>query len=251
MNIHRALLGVFDGEPYLGSLDFLSGQARLAAWPSATQQVESEEGVGQSPPAMDLVIMNPPFTRDSLRHDQFSRTDKLSMKRREQNLFADMPTYMAGNSGAFMVLGEYLSRADTGALAAVLPLMGMTDKSGREIRKYLASRYHVETIVASHDPQRIFFSENTSIGEALVVCRRWNGGGPKPPTRVVNLARNPETPLEALDTAARIEAAGRERRARFARLYTSAGELRPHRARRLVRGQLLVAVPGGSLPEAH
>ena len=41
MNIHRTLLGVFNGIPYLGSLDFLSGQARLAAWPSATQQVES------------------------------------------------------------------------------------------------------------------------------------------------------------------------------------------------------------------
>ena len=219
MNIHRALLGVFDGETYLGSLDFLSGQARLAAWPSATQQVESEEAVGQSPSAMDLVIMNPPFTRDSLRHDQFSRADELAIKRNERELFADRPTYMAGNSGAFMVLGEYLSRADTGALAAVLPLMGMTDKSGREVRKYLASRYHVESIVASHDPQRIFFSENTSIGEVLVVCRRWNGDGPKPPTRVVNLARNPETPLEALDTAARIEEAG-ERGSHVSRDFT-------------------------------
>ena len=55
--------------------------------------------------------------------------------------------------------------------------------------------------------QRIFFSENTTIGEVLVVCRRWRGGEQKPPTRVVNLARNPETPLEALDTAARIEEA--------------------------------------------
>ena len=36
MNVHRALLGVLDGESYLGSLDFLSGQARLAAWPSVT-----------------------------------------------------------------------------------------------------------------------------------------------------------------------------------------------------------------------
>ena len=44
MNIHRALLGVFDGQPYLGSLDFLHSQARLAAWPSVTQQVESEVG---------------------------------------------------------------------------------------------------------------------------------------------------------------------------------------------------------------
>ncbi len=206
MNIHRALLGVFDGEPYLGSLDFLSGQARLAAWPSAIQQVDTEEGMAEPPPAMDLVIMNPPYTRDSLRHDQFSRADKLALKRKEKDLFANRPTDMAGHSGAFLVLGEYLDRLDTGALASVLPLMAMTDKSGREIRRHLASRYHVETIVASHDPQRISFSENTTIGEVLVICRRWSGG-PKQPTRVVNLARNPATPLEALDAAARIEQA--------------------------------------------
>ena len=76
MNIHRALLGVFDDVPYLGSLDFLSGQARLAAWPSTTQQAESKQGMADPPPAMDLVIMNPPFTRDSLRHDQFSHADE-------------------------------------------------------------------------------------------------------------------------------------------------------------------------------
>ena len=205
MNIHRALLGVFDGEPYLGSLDFLSGQIRQAPWPSVTRQVDSDDGTAGLPQAMDLVIMNPPYTRDSLRHDQFSKADESALKQKEKDLFADRPTYMAGNSGAFLVLGEYLNRADNGTLATVLPLMGMTDRSGRNMRKYLASRYHIDTIVASHDPQRIFFSENTSIGEVLLVCRRWEGDGSKPPTRVVNLARNPETPLEALDTAARIE----------------------------------------------
>ena len=39
----------------------------------------------------------------------------------------------------------------------------------------------------------------------LIICRRWNGTAPKPPTRVVNLAKNPATPLEALGTADRIE----------------------------------------------
>lgn len=57
MNVHRALLGVFDGQPYLGSLDFLSGQARLAAWPTTTRQVDSEQGTSEPPPPMDLVIM--------------------------------------------------------------------------------------------------------------------------------------------------------------------------------------------------
>ena len=207
MNIHRALLGVFDSDPYLGSLDFLAGQVRLAAWPSITQQVEGKQETEEPPPPMDLVIMNPPFTRDSLRHDQFSRADERAMKQREKELFASKPTYMAGNSGAFLVLADHLNKAGTGMIAAILPLVGVTDRSGLEIRKFLGSRYHVDTIVSSHDPARIFFSENTSIGEILLICRRWNGNGPKPPTRVVNLARNPATPLEALDTAIRIERA--------------------------------------------
>ncbi len=212
MNIHRALLGVFDGEPYLGSLDFLSGQARLAAWPSTTQQVESEQVMVEPPPPMDIVIMNPPFTRDSLRHDQFSRTDEQAIKRREKEIMEGQPYREAArlhsSGGAFTVLAEKMLKSDTGTLALILPSVVPTAPGNLELRKYLAQRFHIDTIVTSHDPARIFFSENTSIGEVLLVCRRWSGDGPKPPTRVVNLARNPATPVEALDTAVRIERAG-------------------------------------------
>ena len=212
MNIHRALLGVFDDAPYLGSLDFLSGQARLAAWPSATQQVESEQGTAEPPPPMDLVIMNPPFTRDSLRHDQFSRADEQAIKRREKEILEGQPHRAAArlhsSGGAFTVLAEKMLTDNTGSLALILPSVVPTAPGNLELRKYLAQRFHIDAIVSSHDPARIFFSENTSIGEVLLICRRWKGAGPKPPTRVVNLARNPATPLEALDTAARIERAG-------------------------------------------
>ena len=212
MNVHRALLGVFDGEPYLGSLDFLHGQARLAAWPSSTQQVESDEGIGEPPPPMDLVIMNPPFTRDSLRHDQFSRADEQAIKRREKEIMEGQPyreaARLSGSANAFMVLADKTLRKDGGTLAVVLPTVMATNPAAAQTRKYLARRFHIDTIVSSHDPARIFFSENTSIGEILMVCRRWGGSDPKPPTRVVNLARNPATPLEALDTAAKIEQTG-------------------------------------------
>ena len=234
MNIHRALLGVFDGAPYLGSLDFLSGQPRLAAWPSATQQVEIEEEATEPPSLMDLVIMNPPFTRDSLRHDQFTRADELAIKNREkevlggQNSRLDDPRHASGgvstilvgeeairsaarlhsSGGAFTVLGERMLKSGAGTLALVLPSVIPTAPGNQELRRYLAHRFHVDTIVSSHDPKRIFFSENTNIGEVLLICRRWSGSEPKPPTRVVNLARNPATPLEGLDTAARIERAG-------------------------------------------
>ena len=213
MNIHRALLGVFDGQPYLGSLDFLHSQARLAAWPSITHQVESEAGMVEPPPPMDLVIMNPPFTRDSLRHDQFTRKDEQAIKRREKEIMEGQPyreaARLSGSANAFMVLGDKMLRGDSEAttLAVVLPTVMATNPAARQTRQYLARRFHIDTIISSHDPSRIFFSENTSIGEILLICRRWNSEDAKPPTRVVNLARNPATPLAALDTAARIERA--------------------------------------------
>ena len=211
MNIHRALLGVFDGEAYLGSLDYLHGKARLAAWPSIAQQVDTEQGTPDPPPPMDLVIMNPPFTRDSLRHDQFSTAEEQAIKRTEKDVLKGQPHRAAArlhsSGGAFTVLAEKLLKNDAGALALVLPSVVPTAPGNLELRKYLAQRFHIDTIVSSHDPNRIAFSENTSIGEILLVCRRWRGSGRKPPTRVVILARNPATPIEALDTGSRIERA--------------------------------------------
>ena len=145
------------------------------------------------------MIMNPPFTRDSLRHDQFSREDERKIKAREKALFANKPVHLSSNGNAFLVLADYISRADAGAIASILPLVTSTNASSLEIRKYLASSFHIETIVTSHDPERIYFSENTSIGEMLLICRRWPAdGGPKPPTRVANLAVNPATPSASL-----------------------------------------------------
>ena len=227
MNIHRALLGVFDGEAYLGSLDFLHSAPRLAHWPSPIQQVDTEMGMAEPPPPMDLVIMNPPFTRDSLRHDQFSRKDELAIKKREKEVLdtsskpddlllrspggdlvvaesEQAAARLHSSGGAFTVLAERLLKPDVGVLALVLPSVVPTAPGNLALRKYLSQRFHIETIVSSHDPERIFFSENTSIGEILLVCRRWNGEEQRPPTQVVNLARNPSTPVEALDTAARI-----------------------------------------------
>ena len=207
LNIHRVRLGVFDGVPYVGSLEFLAGQARLAEWPDIAVRVEDDEA-SPLPPVMDLVIMNPPFTRDSLRYDQFSVAEELAVKGRETELIRSHPHSAAArqhsSGGAFIVLAEKILRQDEGALALVLPSVVPTAAGNLALRQFLAEQFHVEAIVSSHDPKRIYFSENTSIGEVLIICRRWREDSPKPPTRVFNLARNPETPLEALDTSARI-----------------------------------------------
>ncbi len=145
MKIGRTFLGVDDaGEAHLGSLEFLDRQPMLMPWPGGAQaaaQVDTGEGMAAAEPA-DLVIMNPPFTRDSLRHDQFDAATERKIKEREKALFANKPTYMAGNSGAFLVLAEYICKPESGALAAILPLVAATDVSGLEIRRYLAGHYH-------------------------------------------------------------------------------------------------------------
>ena len=212
MKIGRTFLGVdpptADGDAYLGSLEFLDRQPMLMPWPNAAPaatQVDSGDAMAAAEPA-DLVIMNPPFTRDSLRHDQFSRDDERKIKDREKTLFANKPVHLSSNGNAFLVLAEYVSKADSGSIAAVLPLVTATNASSLEIRRFLASHFHIETIVTSHDPERIYFSENTSIGEMLLVCRRWSSSkGAKPLTRVVNLAVNPATPAEAIGVAWAIE----------------------------------------------
>ena len=205
MKIGRAFLGVDGmGEAYLGSLEFLERQPWLIPWPKSVRaiaQIESGEEIPQAEPA-DLVIMNPPFTRDSLRHDQFSREDERKIKAREKALFANKPVHLVHNGGAFLYLADYMAKGDNGTVAAVLPLVGATNYSTEGIRKYLAEQFHIETIVTSHDPERIYFSENTDIGEMLLICRRWpEDKGVKPPTRVVNLAVNPASPSAAISAA--------------------------------------------------
>ena len=203
MKIGQTFLGVDEdeGKAYLGSLEFLDLQPKLLPWPNGNgnggpKQVESEQEFATVDPS-DLVIMNPPFTRDSLRHDQFNAKNEALIKRREKEIFSRTPVHLSGNSGAFMYLAEYLCKPDTGTVAIVVPLVTATNVSGLPMRRHLTRSFQIETIVTSHDPSRIYFSENTRIGEMLLVCRRV-GREERAPTQVVNLAINPSSPADAL-----------------------------------------------------
>ncbi len=216
MKIGRALLGVEHGpegsKAYLGSLEFLSRESlpQMLPWPTGVEQIETEQEVAKAEPA-DLVIMNPPFTRDSLRHDQFSKQEEKLLKKREKELFAGQPIHLSSNGNSFLVLANRIAKAQGGAVASVLPLVTATNASALGIRKFLANRFHVDIIITSHDPSRIYFSENTSIGEMLLICRRLPEGVKKPATQVINLYENPATPAEAIAVAQDIIQGKKER----------------------------------------
>ena len=205
MHVNQTPFGVFDDPDgggkkvaRVGSLEFLHGEGMLLnPWPSA-RNVGAGTWSEETPPPMDLVIMNPPFTRDSLRHDQLGPDAERAVKERERLLLGDdrRTASLRSSSSMFVVLGSKLV-SDDGRVATVLPCTNITGPEGLLLRQYLAESHHIETVVSSHDPKRIFFSENTNIGEVLIVCRRWNRESEKPHTNFVNLARNPRTPQEA------------------------------------------------------
>ena len=205
MKIGRAFLGVDnDGRARLGSLEFLDQKPLLMDWPNAAQPVTQIDGDDpmNNPDRADIIIMNPPFTRDSLRHDQFTPDNERKMKAREKSLFSKTPVHLSSNGNAFIILADFMRKSRDGKIAAILPLVTATNASALEIRQFIGKYYHVECIVTSHDPRRIYFSENTNIGEMLLICRAWDSvRDAKPPTKVVNLAVNPATPADAYATA--------------------------------------------------
>lgn len=200
MNIHRAAFGRFEdrtGAPYYraGSLEYFpKGRPILFAWPKSWQ-VETEEELDSPDPA-DLVIMNPPFTRKDLRHKQLPAATLNGVKARERELFYGTGIEFDSSGPAFILLGDYLLK-DTGIMALIGPSSGLTNPSTQNVRALMGRRYHIETVIVSHDPERQYFSENTKISEVLTLARRKRTNEPDRPTLFVNLAVNPGTVHEA------------------------------------------------------
>ena len=221
LNVFRTLLGArrdvtYNGSKkpsaYVGSLELLDGFAVVIDWPTIARQVDDSDDDKEDAqiPPLDLVIMNPPFTRNSLQYDQFPKTIEKALKARQDYLFTkvQMATAAGQDAGAangFVVLAEARLKQESGDLASVLPTAFATSGAAMGTRRFLADRFHIEMVVTSHDPKRIFMSENTRIGEMLVICRRWASNAPKPETRFINLLENPATPLEAATLAADID----------------------------------------------
>ena len=171
----------------------------------------------------DLVIMNPPFTVKDKRHDQLGPKAEKLVKAREREIFQGASVKPGGNNSGllFIMLAERLA-SESGAVAAVLPLTGAGNSVTLPLRKFLAERFHIDTIVTSHDPRRFWFSENTAISEMLVILRRSNEQTNKRTneqtnkrtneqtnkrplhTRIINLAVNPGTAIEATNLAREI-----------------------------------------------
>ena len=171
--------------------------------------------------SVDLVIMNPPFTRPTnheiaavpvpsfagfrtTEDEQRAMSDSLAEIRRGLERPAGHGN--AGLASNFIDLAHVKAKPG-GVVALVLPLTAIQGGSWQATRNLFAERYEdvaVIAVAASGSFERAF-SADTGMAEALVVAtkRRDRNGPPNParPALFVNLHRRPASLLEAAETA--------------------------------------------------
>ncbi len=175
-----------------------------ATWMS-TDYSDLEDAVDAARNAR-IVIMNPPFTNRAKMGEKFPAETQEALRARadlmEQKLTQADPglTEFADKNSIrplFVALADHCIERPDGTLTMINPTIALTTPSGQRERLGLAKRFHIHTVLTSHQPQNINMSQHTSINESIVVMRRH--AGPKPPTRFINLDRMPVDDGEVAD----------------------------------------------------
>ncbi len=215
-----------DGSTKAGSLDILVAEedirANLRSMISPRRSLDSLDAAQINANAeilfplrdLDAVIMNAPFTANENRSKKYGDAGRKAMQLNELGIkeHVEIRDHLAGSvitsnsiRTFFTPLADILIHDVKGQLAMVIPTTACTGPSGIAERKFLAERFHIETVVTSHDPRRPNFSENTAIHESLLICRRQHRSGHLPTTRFVALRKMPATPAEAIEAVDAVE----------------------------------------------
>ena len=216
-----------DGPPKAGSLEILTAAENtrdLRTMTAPRRSLENLDAAQVNENAeirfplhdLDAVIMNAPFTANENRSRKYGDAGRKAMQLHELSIqehvehrdYAVRGVVTANSIGTFFTpLADILLSDRHGTLAKVIPTTACTNTSGIAERRFLAERFHIETVVTSHDPRRPNFSENTAIHESLLICRRRDdtNGYSDRPTRFAALRAMPSTPAEAIEAVEAIQ----------------------------------------------
>jgi hypothetical protein len=153
--------------------------------------------------SLDLCVMNPPFTRSvggNLLFGSSPPDERDRMQKALKDLLLDekvKANATAGLGSVFVALGDSLLGRE-GRLALVLPKSLLSGIAWEETRELLESRYNIQYVVVSHEPDHWNFSENTELSEVLLVATKRGGDRRRHETAFVNLWRRPRNTVEAL-----------------------------------------------------
>ncbi len=215
MQLHTLKYGMdSSGSVNFGSLDWLQAPETQSFFSATHEQITATSGSGGvvDRPRADLVISNPPYTRSGNDggKDKSALASVFSLPQDDANSLQSMVAHIsrllrgtpankvAGHASSFTVLADRLVEWG-GRIALVLPVTALAGESWRGIREMLSSRYEIEFVVSSHDPNLRSMSFDTGIAEALLVARRLHEGElPSGRGRFVNLWRATYQETDAL-----------------------------------------------------
>jgi hypothetical protein len=172
----------------------LTGQAFLDTYVAPKKEAKGVVSLSKKRPdevslgIYDVVIMNPPFTRQERIPEEYKR---ILLDR-----FDDYKEYLHGQLGYygyFIFLADRFLK-DGGRMALVLPATVLGRRSAEGLRRLLARKYHIEFIITTL--QRLAFSESVAFREILLVARKSNAIT-NAKTTVVVLKELPRTLTEA------------------------------------------------------
>jgi tRNA1(Val) A37 N6-methylase TrmN6 len=156
------------------------------------------EGIGgeQIPlEKVDVVIMNPPFTRQERLPKEYKNALAKRLKGYEKYLHGQLGLY-----GYFILLADKFIK-ENGRIALVLPSTFLRIRSTEGIRQLLAESYSIEYIITTW--RKAAFSEGAKFREVLLIARKGNNLDVN--CCIVNLKKIPETIQEVKELADKIK----------------------------------------------
>jgi hypothetical protein len=212
-----------DGGVALGSLDLLDPMRMFGILSITAKAIE---GMGESEreawstlphDSFDMVIMNPPFTKDTSNEGErigvsnptfaafnSSKEEQQEMARAARKLLHGTSAHgNAGEGSAFLVLADRKLR-NGGTLAMVMPLSLMSGESWEESRQLLRKSYHdlILISIAGAKDDEMSFSRDTGMGECLVIGHK--AGQKSDRATFVILIERPPSPMAGSITAIQI-----------------------------------------------
>ncbi len=195
---------------------------------SIGEETAAQVSVDVPDEGFDLVIMNPPFTRNVTRESAYAGTyaaafaafgasdeDQRQMAKR-MNAFKKDTCYHgnAGIASAFAALADKKIKPG-GVLALVLPLSAATGLSWQGFREMLGRDYTSLTVftIAAADNDDLSFSSDTGLAECLVIAHRKKPGGSTiDQTHLASLRRRPQGLAYASSLASKVIGSNHVRR---------------------------------------
>ena len=212
-----------DGGVALGSLDLLDPMRMFGILSITAKAIEgmgeTEREAWETLPhdSFDLVMMNPPFTRDTNHqatkwnapNPMFAAFGSLAEQQREMARAAERllkGTSAHGNAGeasAFLVLADRKLKAG-GTLALVMPLSLMSGEAWEQSRQLLRREYGdlILISIAGARDDELSFSADTGMGECLIIGHKCHL--PSRRATFVVLNERPSSTMAGLGTAIQI-----------------------------------------------